>query len=437
MPGTLRPRPPSLGGWRVIVSLLVVLLLGAMAACADDGGDASPDGTTTTAAATSEPGTAGPSTTTEEEVEPEEVPAGDDLYEVPDPLPDGPHGTLLRYQEVTPSPVEEARTWTVMYLSESLAGEAIAVTGQVVVPAGPAPDGGRTTLAVAHGTTGIADECAPSKNGGGAELQIATPVVAQGWIVAVTDYEGLGSPGRHPYLVGESEGRSVIDSVLAAGALPDADQGDQVAIAGYSQGGHGALWAGEVAEDWAPDLDVVGTFAGAPATEVDIILRAAPSLPQAGFAYMIIAGMAEAYPEAKPDLILTPEGVDRLAAVDEGCTSDIFAAFAGVPASDLVRPEGPDTEPWATLAIEQNPGRTVTEAPVLIIHSDDDGTVPVALSGILFDRMCTNGQVVERRVLDAAGGHAGAAPEAFRQGLEWLFGLADGTVTATDGCPIA
>ena len=252
--------------------------------------------------------------------EAEEVAAGDDLYEVPDPIPDVPHGTLLRYQEVTPTVVEGARTWNVMYTSESVAGDPIVVTGVVAVPEAPAPEGGRTTLALAHGTAGIADECAPSKEGGGRELLLMGPVVEEGWIVTLTDYEGLGTPGRHPYLVGESEGRSVIDSVLAAGSLPDADQGDQLAIAGYSQGGHGALFAGEVAEEWAPDLDVIGTFAGAPATEVDVILRAAPRLPQAGFAYMIVAGIAAAHPEADPGLFLTEEGVARLDAVDEGCT---------------------------------------------------------------------------------------------------------------------
>jgi hypothetical protein len=197
-------------------------------------------------------------------------------------------------------------------------------------------------------------------------------------------------------------------------------------IAGYSQGGHGALWAGEVAEEWAPDLHVVGTFAGAPATEIDIILRAAPRLPQAGFAYMIVAGMEAAYPEADPSLFLTEAGVEKLDAVDEGCTGQVFEAVAGIPSTELVRADGADTEPWKSLAVEQNPGRVTTEAPILIIHSDQDDTVPVALSGILYARMCDLGQVVERRVLEGGGGHVDAAPEAFRQGLEWLGDLLEG-----------
>lgn len=102
--------------------------------------------------------------------------------------------------------------------------------------------------------------------------------------------------------MGESEGRSVIDAILAAGELPDADPGADLAIAGYSQGGHGGvLWANQVAGEWAPDLHVVGTFAGAPATEMDVILAAAPSLPVlSGFAYLIVAGFQAAYPMLTP-----------------------------------------------------------------------------------------------------------------------------------------
>lgn len=342
----------------------------------------------------------------------------DALYEVPDPLPDGAHGDLVRYQEVEPSP-EGARSYRVMYLSESLEGEPIVVTGTVVVPDAPAPPAGRTVLTIAHGTTGIADECAPSRAGGAAELVIAGPAVERGWIMAVTDYEGLGTPGRHPYLVGESEGRSVIDAVLAAGQLPDAERSDTVAIAGYSQGGHGALWAAEVAAGWAPELDVVGTFAGAPATELDLILSAAGAPGVAGFGVMMVAGFEAAYPEADPALFLTDEGTSLLDAVDEGCTGDVFAALAGA-SGPLVRPDGPRTPPWPELARENNPGQVVLEDPVLIIHSDEDDVVPVALSGILFDRMCGLGQSVERRVLEGGGDHGAAARVAYPQAVDWF-----------------
>ena len=54
--------------------------------------------------------------------------------------------------------------------------------------------------------------------------------------MVATDYEGLGTPGDHPYLIGASQGRAVLDIVRAARQL-DPDLSDQVMTAGHSQGG--------------------------------------------------------------------------------------------------------------------------------------------------------------------------------------------------------
>jgi acetyl esterase/lipase len=93
-------------------------------------------------------------------------------------------------------------------------------------------------------------------------------MLARGYVVTATDDPGLGTAGPHPYLVGLSEGRAVLDSVRAARALPEAGAGDRFAVWGHSQGGHVALFAGELARDYAPDLRLVGIAAAAPATEL-------------------------------------------------------------------------------------------------------------------------------------------------------------------------
>jgi len=479
----------------VVASVAVGLATLACSSTAATTGAASSAGTTTPAAApgapSSTPGAAGAAGTTAQggAASPTAVTTTGSLYAVPDPIPDSPHGTLLKYQEVTPSSVDGARTYRIMYSSQSVAGRPIVVTGVALVPLVAAPADGRVTLTIAHGTTGVADECAPSKEAQGLEiagmgpvakqgwlvaltdyeglgtpgrhpylvgesegrsvidaalavrslpgLEIAGmgPVAKQGWLVALTDYEGLGTPGRHPYLVGESEGRSVIDAALAVRSLPGADAGDKLAIAGYSQGGHGALWAGQVAPEWAPDLKVVGTFAGAPATENDVILKAAARLPINGFSFMMVAGYQAAYPDADPAKVLTPAGLAKLDAVDTGCTAEVFKATAGDP-GELFRTDGTDNPPWSTLMAENNPGNTRVDSPVLIIHSDDDSTVPIGLSAALFARMCKNGQVVERRVLEKAGGHIGAAVPAYVAGIAWLQDRVAGKAPV-NGCTAA
>ena len=60
--------------------------------------------------------------------EPEEFDGGD-FYAAPDPVPDDEHGTLLRYQLVDGLDVGGATAWRMMYVSESLEGEPIVVTG--------------------------------------------------------------------------------------------------------------------------------------------------------------------------------------------------------------------------------------------------------------------------------------------------------------------
>jgi pimeloyl-ACP methyl ester carboxylesterase len=393
---------------RRVLALVVTLALAA-AACSDAGSggdDRAADAGTTESTAASIP-------------EPERF-TGTDFYAEPGELPDVPHGTLLRYQPYENAEVANATMWRIMYTSEDVGGEPIVVSGVVGIPTAAAPEGGRDVVTLAHGTTGIADECAPSKATGARATFAMRPFLDAGYLVAQSDYEGLGTAGRHPYLVGESEGRGVLDAAIAAEQLPDADGGDQLAIFGYSQGGHGALWAGQLAAEWAPDFDLVGTVAGAPATELPLILAAGARGAVAGFVYMIIAGFNDAYPDAPLSDVLTPQGEAELNAVDDGCAGDVLGHFAGLDSSQLLVPNGAETEPWASLAEENNPGNVVTDAPVLILHSAADDVVPVALSAILFDRMCQEGQVVERRVYQNGDGHGEAAPGAVADGAAWI-----------------
>ena len=116
-----------------------------------------------------------------------------------------------------------------------------------------APAGGtnrpRPVVTWAHGTTGVADRCALSQlpDRSRAAAVRRRPRAGAGYVVAATDYEGLGTEGVHPYLVGQSEGRGVLDAARAARDLRAAGAGKQVLVLGHSQGGQAALFAGELA----------------------------------------------------------------------------------------------------------------------------------------------------------------------------------------------
>ncbi len=89
-----------------------------------------------------------------------------------------------------------------------------------------------------------------------------------GYAVVRTDYEGLGTPGVHPYLIGNSEGRATLDIARAARQL-DPRLSKTTIISGHSQGGRAALFAAALAPKWTPDLKVRGTVAFAPASHLD------------------------------------------------------------------------------------------------------------------------------------------------------------------------
>jgi hypothetical protein len=194
------------------------------------------------------------------------------FYEAPEALHDGAPGPLVRQEPMEGAPLGAAAS-RVLYRSTGLDGRPILVSGVVIVPRGPAPPGGRPIAAWAHPTTGVAPRCAPFL----AfflfqQTQGLRSMVERGYIVAATDYPGLGGPGPHPYLVGEREARAVIDIVRAAHALPEAGAGGDFAVWGHPQGGQETLFAGMVAHRYAPELRLVALAAAAPATDLATLM---------------------------------------------------------------------------------------------------------------------------------------------------------------------
>lgn len=187
------------------------------------------------------------------------------FYDTPSPIPSGPPGQVVRFETMA-APFPDSQAWRVMYTSTSFDGTPIVVSGMVFAPAGPAPSGGRPVVSWAHPTTGIVDACAPSRIGDPyGDVQGLQEFLANGWVVTATDYQGLGTDGMHPYLVGSSEARGTIDIVRAARAMSGVGASNRYAVFGHSQGGQAALFVGQMAASYAPDLQLVGVAAAAPA----------------------------------------------------------------------------------------------------------------------------------------------------------------------------
>jgi pimeloyl-ACP methyl ester carboxylesterase len=233
--------------------------------------------------------------------------------------------------------------------------------------------------------------------------------------------------------VGESEGRSVLDAAEAATQLPGATVGDRYAIIGYSQGGHAALWANELAETWGPDLDLVGVVAGAPVTELPASFTSRPEAT--GFFMSMVAGYEAAYPDADPARLLTGAGLAALDLVDQGCTGEVFDAVAARSREEPLRRPGDMPEEWVALLAANDPGQVAADSPVLILHSLTDELLPATTSEQLHERMCDAGQVVERRTYDQGQTHITAASTAFTDGLAWINERMTTTTAPLSTCP--
>jgi len=187
------------------------------------------------------------------------------FYMPPQPLPQGEPGTILRREPLPNNRPEGAQAWRVMYLSTDLEGQPIAVTGTVVAPT-ETPVAPRNIIAWAHGTTGIRPKCGVSHT---SDPYQQTPAIermlAEGFVVTITDYPGLGTPGMHPYMVGPVAAQSVLDSVRAARQILEVSAGNEFAVWGASQGGNSALWTAQMVQAYAPELTLRGVAASAPA----------------------------------------------------------------------------------------------------------------------------------------------------------------------------
>lgn len=339
------------------------------------------------------------------------------------------HGDLLAHDDVYAMP--DAVTHRVRYRSTSVAGDPIEVTGLVALPHDVAD--GAPVLSWAHGTTGIADVCAPSLDPPGA-IGFLEPFVQKGWIVVATDYEGLGTEGRHPYINGTSEGRGVLDAVRAMTQLPDAPEPGPVLVWGHSQGGHAALFAGQLARDWTPELDVVGVVAGAPATELPLIAKALQNGPFQGYLALGAAGLNAAEPErADLSVVMTPEAIALLDVVDEGCADAVHEVYNALPYERFAVADPGEVEPWASILLENDPGHVATDIPILVYHGEADEQIPVVASQLLHDRLCGLGQVVERRTYPGED-HSGAIAAAWDDITEWMDARVAGA-PAPASCP--
>ncbi|MBE3002242.1 alpha/beta hydrolase [Nocardiopsis sp. HNM0947] len=346
--------------------------------------------------------------------------------------------------EGTPGLPGAAHNYLVTYGSTGVSGSPVTVSGTIALPPGEPPEEGWPVVGWAHGTTGVSDLCAPSADrpGGPAHEYLSTadaaldPWLEHGYAVVRADFEGLGTPGPHPYLNGTGTAHTVADLVTAAQHVDGRVGGDWIAL-GHSQGGHAALFAADGDRSGAagPQSRPLGVVSAAPGgmgvsalvqwfreadPEDEHVVAALPFLP------VLLLGAEAAEPSVDAEALLTEEVRPLLEAARTGCMDDIAEAARDLSADTLFEEDARTTELEDYLR-SQEPHRLEPDLPALVVQGTEDELVPAEdteeLVAALAERTSAE---LEYRTYEGAD-HRGVLEDSFDDALAFAERLREGS----------
>lgn len=349
------------------------------------------------------------------------APGKDPFYTPPSSL-NGQPGDIIRSRQsvftlapITKLPYPGVKSWQVMYQSTSATGEPIAVTGTVLVPTKKwTGQGSRPLVSYGVGTRGLGDSCAPSytlSQGTDYEGLFIANALNQGWAVAITDMQGLGTPGMHTYEVGRAQGHAVLDMARAALKLEAAGLNAQtpVGLMGYSQGGTSVGWAAQLADSYAPELNLKGAATGGVPADLIAVADHLDGNMAVAFAFMAAVGFDAAYPELNLEGYLNDRGRQLLQRAQDVCLTSIDGVVTLIDTAfddidDYVTTNPLNTEAWRNRLNEHKLGSIRPSVPVLQYQGRIDNIIPYGQAATLRQDWCRLGANVTWRP-DPIGTH--------------------------------
>lgn len=317
-------------------------------------------------------------------------------------------GDVLRVEEVElTGPLAGASGRRVLYRSTTADGAPAVVSGMVLAPAGDSPEGGRPVVAWAHGTTGIADRCAPSATGNlfyDDYGQVGRDLLDQGFVVTATDYHGLGTPGVHTYHHSEEMAHASIDSVAAAHDLADVGPlRPEWFVLGHSEGGLAALAADAVAHEALPELDYRGAIVAAPTPPLGTYAPLMFGIEGRGYAVLLLEAVAGIAPDLDPAVALGPEAASREALLTHGCWEEAVPGFDDIPPDQMLAETDVGLRLAEVLSVWAAYDPATVAGPMLVVQGEADESVLPPITAQLVDDLCVHRTTIEHRTYPAAG----------------------------------
>jgi len=358
-------------------------------------------------------------------------PSGSAFYTPPSPLPSGGNGSLIWYRPVTVAlgaGAPSATAWDVLYHTTDAVGNADVATGTVIVPTSTWI-GNRPVIDYAVGTQGLGQSCAPSAQlAAGTEYETANidALLAKGWAVVLTDYQGYTTGSQSLYTIGGAEGHAVLDAATAADQIPGVglSSSAETAIWGYSQGGQAAAWAGQLQQSYDPGLNLVGVAAGGIPANLEDTANYLNANVAAGFAAMSIVGLSDQYPsEINLAALENANGALAIGMIKSQCVFQTLLGFEDVNLDQYT--QGGETlaqleaTPSIASAIDaQQLGTTSIPVPVYQYHGQADEIVPLAQDITLKQQYCADG--VSDQFALYPGEHITTQFQAAPQVISWI-----------------
>ncbi len=380
------------------------------------------------------------------------APASDPFYRQPANIAQYPHGTILRERQVTLSgatQAEAAAAYQLMYATTNATGQPVAAVTTVIVPSSPAP-GPRRLASYQTYYDSLTLNCAPSytlqggNNGGGSngptEQTLMSQLLAQGWDVVTSDYEGLNSE----WAVGPMLGYATLDSITAVEHLAPAGLDGartEVTLNGYSGGSEASTWAAAFAPKYAPKLDIVGVAAGGNFPDLIYTTQHLDNSIWYGTEIGVLESFSRALPQdfdlskilnASGQALATKDGQDG-----SGCAGSTLnepygnaSQYTNFSNSEALAAYPPVKRGLEALSLKNGP---LPKAPLFLYNSVDDDLAFIQPVDAWVANYCRRGVTVDYDRDPAGGDHLSGAGPYWAATLTYLKNAFAG-VTPPDNC---
>ncbi len=315
------------------------------------------------------------------------------FYDTPNPLPAGKPGELIRSQPfeeyALPAGVSAVR---ILYHSRSATREDVAASGVVLFPEEETPPaGGFPIIAWAHGSIGVARQCAPSLMRNVYAGSFLSMYVELGYAVVATDYTGLGTKFRNAFSDIQSNATDVIDSIPAArAAVPQL--GRKWVVVGNSEGSMAVAGLAEL-ENEIHDTNYLGGIAISGVAEVKDVYERFAQGPSHEMLVFLAYGIKTVYPQFQVGAMLTQKALPLYRQAEEACGN--AGGRAEVSAAEMLKPNWEDDQYVKQYFARNTLGQKPAYGPLLVISGEADPVSPTTMTAPVIARMCKQGGRVE------------------------------------------